>query len=160
MSLVLFNRAAAEILSYPQKPDTQQNLDDFLACKIDSTLLTRNSREPALVPKFRSGRRLYQCRGYRVTSPSNASSQVSIAVLLERVSRGQGSLAEVSERFHLTIREGEVVQFLFEGLTTKEIAGRLGISPHTVKALLRLIMVKMEVSTRSGVVGKALGATL
>jgi len=62
----------------------------------------------------------------------------------------------VSERFHLTPREQEVVQYLVEGLTTKEIAVRLEISPNTVKAFLHSVMIKMGVSTRSGVVGKAL----
>jgi DNA-binding CsgD family transcriptional regulator len=30
----------------------------------------------------------------------------------------------------------------------------MGISPNTVKAFLRLVMVKMGVSTRSGIVGR------
>jgi len=155
MNPILVNRVATEILSYPQKPETQKNLDEFLAGKISSTLFSRSSCGPALVAKFQSGRRFYQCRAYRVNALANGDSQASVAVLLERGSRGS-SLVEVSERFHLTAREQEVVQYLFEGLTTKEIAMRLQISPHTVKAFLRLIMVKMEVSTRSGIVGKAL----
>jgi DNA-binding CsgD family transcriptional regulator len=65
-------------------------------------------------------------------------------------------LQAASERFHLTDREEEVLQFLLEGLTSKEIADRMAISPNTVKAFLRLIMIKMGVSTRSGIVGKAM----
>jgi DNA-binding CsgD family transcriptional regulator len=156
MNLILFNRAAAEILSYPHKPETHQNLDQFLASKVNSMLVSRLSCGPALVSKFRSGRRIYRCRSYRVNSSANGDSQASVAVVLERGSRGAGSLVDLSERFRLTNREQEVVQYLFEGLTTKEIAIRLQISPHTVKAFIRLIMVKMEVSTRSGIVGKAL----
>ena len=41
-----------------------------------------------------------------------------------------------------------------QGLTSKEIAVRMKISPNTVKAFLRLVMVKMKVSTRSGIAGK------
>jgi len=41
---------------------------------------------------------------------------------------------------------------------SKEIAERMKISPSTVKAFLRLVMVKMSVSTRSGIVGKVLGS--
>ena len=160
MSPILVNRAAAEILSYPQKPETQKYLDQFLAGKINSTLLSRSSCGPALVSKFQSGRRLYRCRTYRVNALTNGDSSASLAVLLERCSRGPGSVVDISERFRLTAREQEVVQYLFEGLTTKEIATKLEISPHTVKAFLRLIMVKMEVSTRSGIVGKALARSL
>lgn len=156
MSPILFNRTAAEILSYPHKPETQQNLDQFLAGRVNSTLLSRLSCGPALVSKFRSGRRVYRCRSYRVNALANGDSQASVAVVLERGSQGSGSPVDLSERFHLTTREQEVVRYLFEGLTTKEIATRLQISPHTVKAFIRLVMVKMEVSTRSGIVGKAL----
>lgn len=56
--------------------------------------------------------------------------------------------------YGLSHREREIVTLLVDGLTSKEIGARLGLSPNTVKAHLRLIMVKMEVSTRSGVVGK------
>jgi len=86
---------------------------------------------------------------------ANGHSQASLAVLLERTLARSASLAQMSERFHLTTREQEVAQFLLQGLTSKEIGMRMQISPNTVKAFLRLIMVKMNVSTRSGIVGKA-----
>jgi len=49
------------------------------------------------------------------------------------------------------------VEYLLQGLTSKEIAARMNISPNTVKAFLRLVMVKMKVSTRSGIAGKITG---
>ena len=52
MNPIFVNREAAEILTYPQKPETQKNLEDFLVGKISSTLFSRSSREPALVSKF------------------------------------------------------------------------------------------------------------
>ena len=54
------------------------------------------------------------------------------------------------QNYHLSQREGETVRFLIEGLTNKEIAARMGISPDTVKVFLRLAMMKMGVSSRSG----------
>jgi DNA-binding CsgD family transcriptional regulator len=81
---------------------------------------------------------------------------VALAVLLERASAKAASLAQLSDRFHLTTREQEVAQFLLQGLTSKQIGMRMQISPNTVKTFLRLIMVKMGVSTRSAIVGKAL----
>jgi len=68
------------------------------------------------------------------------------------------ALAEISEQFDLTQRERETVEFLLQGLTSKEIATRMQISPNTVKAFLRLVMVKMKVSTRSGIAGKLAGS--
>ena len=66
--------------------------------------------------------------------------------------------SEISAQFGLTQREGEAVEFLLQGLTSKEIATRMQISPNTVKAFLRLVMVKMKVSTRSGIAGKFAGS--
>jgi len=63
-------------------------------------------------------------------------------------------LAEISEQFNLTQRERETVELLLKGLTSKEIANRMNISVNTVKAFLRLVMVKMKVSNRSGIAGK------
>ena len=34
----------------------------------------------------------------------------------------------------------------------------MNISPNTVKAFVHLVMVKMSVSTRSGIIGKMVGA--
>ena len=63
----------------------------------------------------------------------------------------------LSERFGLTPRERETVKLLLQGLTSKEIAAQMGISSNTVKAFVRLVMIKMGVSTRSGIAGKIVG---
>jgi len=47
---------------------------------------------------------------------------------------------------------------LMDGLTSKEIAVRMNVTPNTVKTFVRLIMSKMAVSTRSGIVGKIFAA--
>jgi two-component system nitrate/nitrite response regulator NarL len=64
----------------------------------------------------------------------------------------------LAEQFRLSQRERETVEYLLHGLTSKEIATRMNISPNTVKVFVRLIMVKMGASTRSGIVGKIFGA--
>jgi DNA-binding CsgD family transcriptional regulator len=154
---IFVNRAAAEILSYPHKLENHKSLDDYLMNRVRTDLIMdKSSRIPKLVSEFQSGRRTYQCRTYRVNPVAQGDSQCSLAVLLERTSNGSFSMAQVSDKFHLTTRETEVLQFLLNGLTTKQIAQGMEISPNTVKAFLRMIMVKMGVSTRSGIVGKAL----
>jgi DNA-binding NarL/FixJ family response regulator len=52
----------------------------------------------------------------------------------------------------LTVREREVVDLIAEGLTNKEIAGRLQIEVATVKNHVHNILEKLEVSRRSEVV--------
>ena len=157
MNPISVNRLATEILSFPQKHETGKKFSDFLASKIRSLLFTqKSSRGSSFVSEFQSGKRLYLCRTFRVDSGTKGNHQPSIAVLIERGSSAFVSLAGISDKFQLTIREQEVLQSLLLGLTSKEIAARMGISPNTVKAFLHLIMIKMGVSTRSGIVGKCL----
>jgi DNA-binding CsgD family transcriptional regulator len=66
-------------------------------------------------------------------------------------------LSHVAQQFRLTRREREALEYLLRGLSTKEIANRMTVSANTVKAFLRLIMVKMAVSSRSGIVAKIIG---
>jgi DNA-binding NarL/FixJ family response regulator len=156
MNLISANRLAAEILSFPQKQETGKKFIDF-ASKIRSALLTQNSaRGSSIVSEFRSGKRLYLCRTFRVDSGTKGNHQPSIAVLIERGSSAFVSLAGIIDKFHLTTREQEVLHSLLLGLTSKEIAARMSISANTVKAFLHLIMIKMGVTTRSGIVGKCL----
>lgn len=158
LSPIFANRVATQILSYPQKLEVQKNLDAYLASRVRTLLVSNESSVPTLVSEFQSGKRLYKCRAYRVNALAQGDSQGSLAVILERVLIGSFSVAQASARFNLTAREREVLQHLLTGLTTKQIASGMNISPNTVKAFLRMIMVKMGVSTRSGIVGKALTA--
>jgi len=151
------NRAAAEILFYPQKPeDFGEHFQEILAKRVRDVLLSKgSSKMSTLVTEFSSGRRVYRCRSYRIGAIDQGDSQAGFAAIFERGASGTFAVSQVSEKFHLTIREREVMQYLLSGLTTKEIATGMAISPNTVKAFLRMIMVKMGVSTRSAIVGKA-----
>lgn len=58
--------------------------------------------------------------------------------------------------YGLTTREKEILQFLVQGLSTKEAAARLQISYHTADGHIREIYEKLQVNTRSGMVAKAI----
>jgi DNA-binding CsgD family transcriptional regulator len=155
---VASNAEAAQILSFPNVPERIKGLNVFLADKIRSSLVNHQSKESlTFVKQFRSGKRRYVCRAFRLQSHENGL-RLAAVVLLERYSSGTTALSEISKQFDLTEREQETVQLLVQGLTSKEIATRMGISPNTVKAFLRLVMVKMGVSTRSGILGRIVGS--
>lgn len=48
----------------------------------------------------------------------------------------------------LTDREAEVLGFLAQGLSYKEIAGHMDISAHTVNSHIKMIYKKLRVSSR------------
>ena len=56
----------------------------------------------------------------------------------------------------LTVREQEVLELLTGGYTNRQMAGVLGVSEHTIRAHMRGIMAKMNVSNRVQAVSQAL----
>ena len=105
---------------------------------------------------FRLGTRDFSCRAYLLESANPSQSGPMLAVHLERGLSVQDAVTQAGSEYGLTDRENEVLQEIASGLTSKEVAERMNISPNTVKAFLRMIMMKMGVSTRSGVIAKLL----
>lgn len=101
-----------------------------------------------------SGRRRYVCLAIPLDK-SRAERAIggTVAIVLERQREASALAKTTSEHFRLTEREQEVVEFLIRGLTNKEIATRMQISPNTVRAFVRMVMGKLGISTRSGIVG-------
>ncbi|HEY1289742.1 MAG TPA: helix-turn-helix transcriptional regulator [Burkholderiales bacterium] len=89
-----------------------------------------------------------------VDSPSAAD-----AVLSDRLpAEGFASMPEPSPLF--TPREVEVLAAIGAGLTSKMIARRLAISPHTVKFHVESLLRKLGARTRAEAVAKAREQTL
>ena len=167
LSVFAFNSEALQILAFPDRPENINSLDVWLTNKIRVDLVQRQAASPRVVDEFRSAKRTYLCRSFPVDLKRRAPghgkngsvpSAGLLIVMLERKGDEVVMVAEIAERFGLTTREQETVRFLLEGLTSKEIAERMKISPNTVKAFIRLVMVKMGVSTRSGIIGKIVGS--
>ncbi len=155
---VAFNSEALKILAFPESVERIQRPSLFLFDKVRGALVCNRASEGSqFVKLYKSGNRRYTCRVFNLECDRSNSPNWT-ALLLERYSSSVAVLSELSQRFDLTAREREVVEFLLQGMTSKEIANRMNISPNTVKAFLRLVMVKMDCSTRSGIVGKAMTA--
>jgi DNA-binding CsgD family transcriptional regulator len=156
LNLVACNADAINILSFPKDPERISDLKRWLTNRIRSCLVNRESSVPAsFVSEFQSARRMHLCRTFPLTTGIGFTDPHNMLVLmLERRSREQFTMAEISKRFGLTPREQETARLLGEGLTSKEIATRMNISPNTVNSFVRLMMVKMNVSSRSAIIGK------
>jgi DNA-binding CsgD family transcriptional regulator len=97
---------------------------------------------------------------FSVKSPLANGLRPAVAVLLERNHKPKVDLSYVSGRYRLTQRELETVDHLVQGFNTKGIADGMNISPNTVKAFLRSIMMKMGTDTRAGIIAKILQASI
>jgi len=131
----------------------------FLTDRLRTGLMASGSPNRArFVPEFQSGKRRYTCTAFSLDG-SRSSSDASVVLLLQRPNRNFVDLSHVSAEYDLTPRERESVEFLMQGLTTKEIAQQMKVSPSTVSAFLRLVMVKMGTNSRSGIVGRIVRPT-
>jgi DNA-binding CsgD family transcriptional regulator len=142
------NSEARTILTYP---NTSGAIKMDLSQRIRSIIPTQPGIDDSpTTTHFMSGRRRYLCRTFPLEAQTTGG-KPNVAMTIER---DGWMLYDLMTRFQLTEREVEAVQHLALGLTSKEIAQRMHISPNTVKAFLRFVMVKMGVTTRSGVIGK------
>ena len=150
------NKQACRILTYPQEIGNDLSGRASILAQLNSMFSPETDFPPTIssVAEFFSGKRKYNCRAFCLTKTSGVQpSGASVAFVLEREGIPPHILEKVSNQFHLTRREQQVVEFSIQGLTNKEIASRMSISANTVRAFIRMIMVKLGVSTRSGIVG-------
>jgi DNA-binding CsgD family transcriptional regulator len=154
---VHYNAEAASILGYPKKSQDAPSMDAVLPPTRFQLADLVKPTSPSVIG-FMSGRRRYRCRVFMLDSSQNPDSrlQPKVVVMLEREARQQTQtdLTQWSNEFQLTTRERETVQLLLRGLTSKEIAQEMNISPNTVKSFLKLVMAKVGVSNRTGLVAR------
>lgn len=99
----------------------------------------------------------YNCRAYMMKRPENGIiAEPVVVVHLQRVWYPHNAVQRVASAYHLTDREQEALLGISMGLTSKELAKRMNISPNTVKTFLRTIMIKMGVTTRTAILSKLL----
>ena len=148
------DEGAAAILSGPN-PDDQPI--DAITIPEEIRLMLSQNTDGLFNTKmhFRIGKDAYNCRAF-LMQPHDDSSQPMLALHMQRDTSIPNAIEMVASQYHLTDREQEVLRGIAIGLTSKETAERMNISPNTVKSFLRIIMIKMGAGTRSGIVGKLL----
>ena len=95
-------------------------------------------------------------RGFTVISPAVLPAASGARDRATRREQHAAAVAGGDAEPHLTDRELEVLRALAEGMGNKQIGGRLGISPSTVKYHLQAIFAKLGVRTRSEAVSYGL----
>jgi DNA-binding CsgD family transcriptional regulator len=87
-------------------------------------------------------------------APGLFGAQPAVMVSLERSRPGMLDDAAVRERFGLTNREVEVARLMATGLSNRAIAGRLGLSSHTVRHHGERLFEKLRVRARADIAAK------
>lgn len=140
-----YNAEAGSILSYGKNGPGRWPPAGVLPAALSSPL----------PPRFRSGRRQYCLRTFLLDSNgSRRRATPRFVVVLDRDCFEPLDIKRWSEWFLLTNRERETVVLLLKGLSSKQMASEMNISPSTVKSFLKLVMAKVGVSTRAEIVAK------
>jgi len=150
-----FDEGAATILKESRQPEAEtegllqvpQEILDALQDRHASDLLPRKFR-------IQLGSHMYICRIHVARSSVNGfPGGVTVLHLMRELSMDD-ALVQFGAKYHLTSREQQTLRGVLSGLTSKEVAEQMNISPNTVKSFLRLVMGKVGVSSRTGLVAK------
>ncbi len=132
-------------------------------------MLTVSEREEDLFTAIRAGARGYLLKNSTSAELADAIQRVhageavvspAMAIKLLNEFAAPRSTAGAAEPDELTEREREVLQFVARGLSNKEIAAALSLSPHTIKAHLGSILDKLHLRSRAEAAAWAVRAGL
>jgi DNA-binding CsgD family transcriptional regulator len=132
-----------------EKVDLPKNILDMLANQ-------RNGDAGSAKARISIGDQDYMCRSFVIHQQNGTRIEPTIAVYLQRDASIVNALEALAAEYHLSDREQQALHGIAVGLSAKEMAQRMKISPNTVKSFLRIVMIKMGVGTRAGILGKLL----
>jgi DNA-binding CsgD family transcriptional regulator len=150
------SRAAIRVLNFPELSQAT-SITSIQTCLRSIFKAAHYSTTMPLSAVFLSGRRQYMGRHFLLESHRKSAQQVCL-ILLERRRLDPIDRCESLAGFRFSPREREIVQYLISGLTTKEMAISMNISPNTVKQYVRYAMSKVGATTRSRMIANILSA--
>jgi two-component system nitrate/nitrite response regulator NarL len=152
--------AAAEVRATPTDL-VVIDLDDREGGRLGKVLLERDAElkvaglttshdERALTESVRAGFHAYVTRESSVQGFVNALERTLAGGVVRppRRRRGPGEGRRSFSYPSLTRREAQILKSLAEGAANREIARRMGISPHTVRTHIQSILAKLQAHTR------------
>lgn len=122
-------------------------------------MLTVSEKEEDLFAAIRAGARGYLLKNMNTAQVVAAIEHVhageaiiaptmAVKLLTEFATRAP-HIASAANTEELSEREREVLQLVARGMSNKEIAAQLALSPHTIKAHLRSILDKLHLRSRT-----------
>src|SRR3954470_19548339 len=117
----------------------------------DEIKATLNGATPAeldaITIRINGSESQYNCHVFLLQPQNGVIAEPLFAIHFKRERSVLEAVRRIGRTYHLTAREQEALIGISMGLTSRQLAERMTISPNTVNAFLRLIMVKMGVTT-------------
>lgn len=104
------------------------------------------------IAMLESHRRKYVVKGITLSGNPALKEEKQYLFIMERASPESANLSMVFRQYKLNNREQEIVRLLLLGNSNKEIAWDLGLSENTVKGYMKLLMGKLGVNNRAGII--------
>jgi DNA-binding CsgD family transcriptional regulator len=134
---------ARDALAHPENgPATMLSGHNTTAMNISRSTFIVRTATAGTTGRADDGRMEFDVLSARLAAVSDTSS-ITMPATPGRLS------ALRTDRISLSRRERDVAQLVERGMTNKQIAKQLGISPHTVNFHLRKIFGKLSISTRA-----------
>ncbi|MGI8999576.1 MAG: response regulator [Candidatus Limnocylindria bacterium] len=134
----------------PRLPDTRIVMLTASTDRRDLLQAIRNGAHGYLTKDLSGDALLRAVRGIRTGDlPMSRSHAATVVASLARNARGGISAEEDDLEGVLSLRETEVLRLLADGLTDREIAGALAISPRTVESHVGSLLRKLGVRNRA-----------
>lgn len=167
---IFFNQQAFQIISMiRQNKNNDEVTTDFLSslcsnwAKSLEIIVNQKSEssqdfksKPIYLDTIQSFRRKYSVKGAVLQSYYEEKKEKSYIFILQRFVPEDLNLLKIFRKYQLSNREKEIVKLLIHGKGNKQIAYSLGLSQNTIKSYMKLLMRKLGVSNRSGIVAAIL----
>lgn len=157
LNIIAADCGAASILADTNRPLQDQGRVTWLSITtLDALRASEPGQRAPFRVAFRIGNHLYSCSTYVVEPKNGLINGTLLALHLTRETQIQDILRQIGTEYRLTNRERQALAGISLGLTSKQMADQMNISPNTVKAFTRLIMLKMGVASRTAILSRLL----
>ena len=168
---IFYNKETLQILTFSFKSQKRKTFSFPELCSLCSKwriLLEKKASQIGdgnttvhIIDTLKSARRFYYIKGLILSNNLTPEKVMENRYLfiLERINTNNENIPFIVRKFKLNKREQEIFKLLMAERSNKEIAQILSLSPNTIKCYIRILMRKLGVSSRAGIITSLLTKT-